>query len=131
MTPRRPAGGFTLVEVLAALLVLSVVLVVVTRALVKARLAADGASTRADAARLAAELIESPLGSNITGPGSFTGQRYGFRWRMEFAALEPPLPDGKAAAPPAFVPLHLRVTVLAATGPVASADSIRLVARAP
>ena len=52
MTRRRPAGGFTLVEVLAALLVLSVVLVVVTRALVGARLAADGASTRADAARL-------------------------------------------------------------------------------
>lgn len=131
MRRRSPTAGFTLVEVLAALAILSVGLLAVTRGLVTARGASDGASVRAGAARLAGELTEGPEIAGLTGPGELSGQRDGLTWRLAATPLEPPLPEPSGDKRAAWTPFRVDIGVTSANGAVVRVRTVRLIRTEP
>jgi type II secretory pathway pseudopilin PulG len=83
---RRSAAGLTLVEVLAAIMLMGTVLVSVLIASGRQRAQAAGAERRMEACRVADDLLDrwwsDPEGMPPTGQGPVPG-RDGWRWRTQ------------------------------------------------
>ncbi|WP_237154321.1 type IV pilus modification PilV family protein [Oryzibacter oryziterrae] len=130
---RARRDGFTLVEVLASLVILSVLALAVTRGVVAARQSGDAGSATLDAARVARELIEGPVTATFTGPTSKSGTLYGHAYKIVAAPLDLNLPgttktdDSNAT----WTPLRFTVSVETTAGHTLSVETVRLVKGGP
>lgn len=100
--PRPRAGrdrhaGFTLVEILAAFVILALFTVAIQRNVVAAAWNSDAAAERIGAEAVAATLLGSPLDGPGGAPGPASGRLDGFDWTIRVE----PLPPGRFGAPPA------------------------------
>lgn len=124
--------GFTLVEVLAAFVVLALLTVAIQRSVVSAAWSTARAGERVAAEAVAAALLDGPLAGAENAPGA--GRLDGFDWTMRVEPLPPERfgagPDGTASA---WTPVRVTVAVRkAGSRQVATtAETIRLVRAAP
>lgn len=93
-----PRAGFTLIETLVALLVLSVVMVVAQRGFVTARLGLDRAQSTLSAEALARSIVETQLDLLAAVPGVRDGETDGLAWSVATEPIVLPLPPAPAPA---------------------------------
>lgn len=120
--------GFTLIEVLAAFVILALVSVLLTRGLVLARYGSANAADTLRAENVARSLMEGPIPTRLALPGSSTGRAGDLPWTMRSEVIDVPLPkaaDGTEL--PDFRPIRLTVTVALPRGRTLSVETIRLV----
>lgn len=126
--------GFTLVEVLAAFVVLALLTVAIQRSVVSAAWSTARAGERVAAEAVAATLLDGPLSGTENAPGA--GRLDGFDWAMRVEPL-PPERFGTGAGPDetaaGWVPVRVTVEVRKAGRRqiAATAETIRLVRAAP
>ncbi len=125
--------GFTLFEVLAALLILAAASLAITRAVVVARggiLASDG---YIGAEAVARTLLEGPVPLALRSPGRLSGTLEGHAYAMQSSPIEIPLRKrSREEGPrpePAFVPLRIAVVVSAGARREVRLETVRLVPR--
>jgi prepilin-type N-terminal cleavage/methylation domain-containing protein len=92
-------AGFTLIETLVALLVLSIVMVVAQRGFVTARLGLDRAQSTFAAEAVARSIVETQLDLLAAAPGVRTGETDGLAWTVTAEPIVLPLPPAPLPAP--------------------------------
>lgn len=122
-------GGFTMVEVLVAFVVLATLTLAVQRGLAASLSLTTGAEERLGADLVARTLITAPLQMGTSALQAQQGSMNGYKWKIRFEALAFPVAarnviDGK---PPAWRPARMVVTVSAASGRELKIETIRLV----
>lgn len=125
--PRGRRDGFTLIEVLAAFVVLSLVAVVLTRGLVSARYGTASVSETLAAEKVVRSLLEGPIPAALAKPGRKTGRAGDYPWVMTSEAVGLALPKPGDGAPPSFVPVRLTVEVSMPRGRRLAVETVRLV----
>lgn len=91
-----PRAGFTLIEIMVALVVLAVVMLAAQRGMVAARLGLDRAQSTVAAEAVARSILETELGRLAPAPGVVSGVTDGLDWTVTAEAVVLPLPP----APP-------------------------------
>lgn len=99
MSRRDARAGFTLIETLVALLVLSIVMVVAQRGFVTARLGLDRAQSTFAAEAVARSIVETQLDLLAAAPGVRTGETDGLAWTVTAEPIVLPLPPAPPPAP--------------------------------
>jgi general secretion pathway protein I len=124
---RRGEAGFTLLEVLIALAIVAVALTAIGSLMattVRGTRSIDAHLTLVETARA----IEAGLPDRkALKTGSLTGERGGYRWRVDVLPFRARFVDPAAATP--WVPRAVIVTVQSPDGPVLRVSSVRLGAR--
>jgi type II secretory pathway pseudopilin PulG len=106
-------GGFTLIEVLVAFLVLAFGTLVIQQAVMTGLQGSERADDRLRGELVARSLLSAPMASNASGPAGSSGTLDGMAWSIRFEPVRLPFPttadsEGKA---PAWIPLRMIVTV--------------------
>ena len=99
MSRQDARAGFTLIETLVALLVLSIVMVVAQRGFVTARLGLDRAQSTFAAEAVARSIVETQLDLLAAAPGVRTGETDGLAWTVTAEPIVLPLPPAPPPAP--------------------------------
>lgn len=123
------SGGFTMIEVLVAFVVLATLTLAVQRGLAASLSSTTRAETRLGAELVARTLISAPLGSGRTALQSQGGSMDGYDWKIRFEPVELPIAarnvnDGK---PPAWLPVRMVITVSVPSRSELRIETIRLV----
>jgi general secretion pathway protein I len=121
---RRRDAGFTLVEVLVALSIMSI-----TLAAIGSLMAMSARSTRAVDQRLAlietARAVETGLPSRADLVlGSLSGERAGHRWRVDVLPFSAPSVD--AQLPIRWIPARIVIRVQGPAGSILQVETVRL-----
>lgn len=123
-------AGFTLIEVLVAITVLSVIAIAIQRALVVAVTGTERADRHIAAEMVARTLLSGPLGAGTDATLSKSGKMNGFVWTLRFQPLNRSFPatasDGTALQWRA-VRMQVSVGRPAGTTPDIRIETIRLV----
>lgn len=121
---RRQAGGFTLIEVLVALAIVSTVLVSIGAVIgvtIRGTRALDQHMALVEAARA----IEAGLVDRTQLiPGHLTGELSGNRWRVDVLPFLGGAIDSNRSSP--WIPQAVTITVTSPTGATLQIDTIRL-----
>lgn len=126
----RGREGFTLVEALAAFVIMATLTVVVQRALVMAKTGLVRADERIAADRVARTLLAEPLVVRAE-PGSRSGVTDGQRWTVTIEPIDLPTPVAAApsrdsAASTPWRPVRVTIQVVALSGRVLDVETVRL-----
>lgn len=115
---RSPRGGFTLLETMAAFVILAVVTLVILRGVVAATGAGVAAGGVVAAERVARSLVAAPLALTPTArlSGTLDGRAY--------TVAASPLPFAPAAG---VVPARVTISVAAGGGRTVEIETVRLV----
>lgn len=120
-------AGFTLIEVMAAFLVLSVVMTVIVRGLVIARQGADASTGVMEASNIARGLLEAPVPAGLDKPGRKTGKTGNYAWTIVTTPIQLPIKQAKKEeSPAAFVPMRFTVTVVIDSRRQVRVETVRL-----
>ncbi|PZQ14147.1 MAG: hypothetical protein DI565_11975 [Ancylobacter novellus] len=101
MTRGARRAGFTLIETLVALVVLTVVMLAAQRGFVTARLGLDRAQSTLAAEAVARSIVETELGRLAAAPGVQSGETDGLAWTVTTEPIVLPIPP--APPPPTAV----------------------------
>lgn len=140
---RAGRDGFTMVEVLVALVVLSLVMVVTVRGVVEARTGLERAGATVAAEALARSIVETELDRLAPKPGVVSGVTDGIDWTVTAETIDLPLPAppppqqptggtaGQQADAPAepsakWLPLRVRVSVANGRGRPLMVETVHL-----
>lgn len=135
VSPRSTQAGFTLIEVLAAFVILALVAVVIQNGATSAVAGIAAARARVGAETVAASLASGPIAAPTGGSGETVGTLNGYDWALKLDVLQHNRfiagPQGEPNAP--WIPVQTRVTVRrSGGGPVlAILETIRLVQTIP
>lgn len=117
MTRGAPRAGFTLIEALVALVVLSVVMVAAQKGFVTARLGLERAQSTLAAEAVARSIVETELDRLAAAPGVQSGETDGLAWTVTTEPIVLPIPP---APPP---PTEIRTAGAAEAAPAGAAAS--------
>lgn len=98
---RAGRDGFTMVETLVALVVLSLVMVITVRGVVEARTGLERARATIAAEALARSIVETELARLAPRPGMISGATDGIDWTVTAETIDLPLPPPPAPQQPA------------------------------
>lgn len=133
--PRSARAGFTLVEVLAAFVILALMAVAIQNGVTAAASGIAAARARIGAQAVAASLASGPVAAPAGGSGRTSGNLNGYDWTIDLDLFPQ---DRFAAGPrsagnPPWTPARMRMNVRrSGSGPVlATLETIRLVPVAP
>jgi len=96
MTRGAARAGFTLIETLVALMVLSVVIVAAQRGFVTARLGLERAQSTLAAETVARSIVETELDRLAAEPGVREGETDGLAWTVTTEPIALPVPPAPA-----------------------------------
>ena len=123
--PPRGTSGFTLIEVLVAIVVLAVVLGAIGAVVGNTVRTIRSVDRRLPLLETAQSLIASLPTRDALQPGTQSGTSGEFRWRIDAVLLNRNVPDDAKAAK--WMPLAITVRVQGSEGPPVRLDTVRLI----
>ncbi len=121
---RRAARGFTLIEVLVALAVISVTLPAIGTVIAATTRGARSTEDRLVLAGIAESLLTGLSDRRELRAGSSAGETGGHRWRIDISEL--PRPQADATAPQLWAPLAIAIRVETRGGYRVQVNTVRL-----